>query len=202
MKRNYKHIAIIAIGCIIFVTMIVLYKINGKEEMELNNDNNIFVEEEATAIVTSKEEREEENEIVVEIKGEVKNPNVYWIKEGCIVEELINMAGGVTELADLSTINRAEKLNNHQAIYIPNKNEVANNAVVNNVSAVSSDGKININIATSEELQKLSGVGPARAEDIIEYREKVGGFKSLEEIKNVKGIGEASFDKIKEKITI
>ena len=88
---------------------------------------------------------------------------------------------------------------------IPNKNEVDEEVAVISQGVLETNNKeglININKATESELDTLPGIGPSRAADIISYRESNGGFKSIDEIKNVKGIGEASFEKLKEKITI
>jgi competence protein ComEA len=143
----------------------------------------------------------EDNKIVVEIKGEIMNPNIYWLKEESIIEDLISEAGGLRPDADMSKINRAEKLKNHQSINIANKNQAKEVA-----TASTTDEKasliININTASEAELDTLPGIGPSRAKDIISYREEKGGFNAIEDIKNIKGIGEASFEKLKDKITI
>lgn len=203
MKKYYKTIGIISIGIIIFIYLIISYFTGGKSELNKNNNENIFVEDnEAVEVITNKEEKEI-SKIVVDIKGEVKNPNIYWLQEGCIIEDLINEAGGITEKGDLSRINRAEKLNNHQVVIIPNVNDKESEA--DNIISSSSNGneeKININTASVNELDTLSGIGPSKAEAIIKYREEKGSFKKIEEIKNVTGIGEAIFEKFKENITI
>ena len=102
--------------------------------------------------------------------------------------------------ANIKGINRAQELVNHQSIIIPNIND--NTSTNQAINEGGSDGKININTANESELDTLPGIGPSRAKDIINYREKVGAFKSIEEIKNVSGIGEAAFEKMKEIITI
>lgn len=153
-----------------------------------------------------------DKKIVVEIKGEVKNPNVYTLNENSIVKDLIEAAGGLTADADLNNVNRAEKLQDHELVYIANKNEKTNGAQssssnFNSTSTLSNgnDGankKININTATLEQLKNIKGVGDAKAKSIIEYREQNGGFKNIEDIKNVTGIGEKMFEKIKEEIEV
>ena len=116
-------------------------------------------------------------------------------KEGSIIKDLIDMAGGVTEEADLSCINRAEELVNHELIIIGNINDETESSVVQNSSVSSgnstdNDSKsstlININTADLEQLKKITGIGDIKAQSIIDYREANGGFKSLEELKNVK----------------
>lgn len=219
MNKNYKIIGIIIISSIIITYLVTTYIGNGNKELLKNSNENIYVEEdnidEEDSYVKedNKDIKKEEikdvssnsNLIVVEIKGEVKNPSVYYVKEGCIIEDLIKEAGGLTENADTSLINKAEELTNHKCIIIPNINE-KNIENTNNEGVIGSsdnkDEKVNINTASSEELQTLNGIGEAKAKAIIEYRESNGKFNKIEELTNVSGIGEASFQKIKEKITI
>ena len=201
MKKYYKTIGTIIIGVIIFLFFIISYFSGGSSELNKNNNENIFVEENESMEVITKKEEKEIVKIVVDIKGEIKNPNIYWLEEGCIIEDLINIAGGITEEGDLSKINRAQKLNDHEVVIIPNIND--KESEIENIIPSSNDkNKVNINTASINELDTLSGIGPSKAESIIKYREENGTFKSIEEIKNVTGIGEALFEKFKENITI
>lgn len=206
MKKNYKTIGTILIGIIIFLFFIISYFTGGESKLNKNNNESIFVEDEENESmeVISKKEEKESTKIVVDIKGEVKKPDIYWLKEDSIIEDLINIAGGVTEEGDLSKINRAEKLNNHEVIVIPNINDEENEGetIISSTINNNKDNKININTANSAELDSLSGIGPSKAEAIIKYREENGNFKTIEEIKNVTGIGEGLFEKFKENITI
>ncbi|MDY4078389.1 MAG: helix-hairpin-helix domain-containing protein [Clostridium sp.] len=201
MKKDYKTIGTIIIGVIIFLFFIISYFSGGSSELNKNNNESIFVEENESMEVITKKEEKESIKIVVDIKGEIKNPNIYWLEEGCIIEDLINVAGGITEEGDLSKINRAQKLNDHEVVIIPNIND--KESEIENIIPSSNDkNKVNINTASINELDTLSGIGPSKAEAIIKYREENGTFKSIEEIKNVTGIGEALFEKFKENITI
>ncbi|SJT97884.1 ComE operon protein 1 [Clostridioides difficile] len=141
---------------------------------------------------------------MVEIKGEVKKPDVYELNDESIVKDVIEIAGGLTEEADISNINRAQKLKNHELIYIHNKSEVKDNVsyAQNTVTTSNNSGKININCAQLEELKNLNGIGEAKAKRIIEYRENIGAFNSVEDIKNIDGIGEKSFEKLKDQIDV
>jgi competence protein ComEA len=196
MKKNYKTIGILVLLISLGLYMVFLYFTGGEKELKKNDNESIFVEDE-----NKKEVIVEDNKIVVEIKGEIMNPNIYWLKEESIIEDLLTEAGGLKAEADMSKINRAEKLKNHQSIIIPNKNAVKEVA-----STSQTDEKIssiiNINTASEAELDTLPGIGPSRAKDIISYREEKGGFNSIEDIKNIKGIGEVSFEKLKDKISI
>lgn len=202
MRKKYK-----IIGLIFFLVCSVFYCLfsyinTGKEELIKNDETEMY--EEVESVDDSSEEKK--NQIVVEIKGAIKNPNVYWIDEESIVEDLINKAGGLNENADINSINRAEKLKNHQLIIIPDNSNHENTNVNVNILRSNKDNLssnlININTADEKELDSLPGVGPSKAKDIIRYREEKGEFKSIEDIKNVKGIGESSFEKIKDKITV
>lgn len=218
--KNKKIIGLVIITIIIFIVSIFLYKQKSsnafKEEYmteifeEESNDNMEYTEtlEEDTTIIN--EDSIDRNKIIVEIKGEVAKPDVYQLEEGSIIKDLIDMAGGVTEEADLSRINRAEELLNHELIIIGNINDETESSVVQNNSTYSSNGNnsdkvstlININTADLEQLKEITGIGNIKAQSIIDYREANGGFKSLEELKNVDGIGDKTFEKIKNEITL
>jgi competence protein ComEA len=124
------------------------------------------------------------------------------MEEGNIVRDLIEKAGGLTDEANIDKINRAAKLISNQLIIIPNKNSVEENTTIETIYNEKGDEIININTASIDELTKINGIGEVRAKRIMEYREKNGGFKSVEEIKNIEGIGEKTFEKLKDFITI
>ena len=146
MKKNYKTIGTILIGIIIFLFFIISYFTGGKSKLNKNNNESIFVEENESMEVISKKEEKESTKIVVDIKGEVKKPDIYWLEEDSIIEDLINIAGGVTEEGDLSKINRAEKLNNHEVVVIPNINdeESEGETIISSTINNNKDNKINI----------------------------------------------------------
>ncbi len=155
-----------------------------------------------------KEEEVVEKKIYVHVDGAILNPGIKEISEGTRLFELIELSGGELEDADLSRLNLSSILKDEQKIVIPYKVEEViqetNNIVSksNVVSINNSTFPININYASLLELQKLSGIGPAMATKIINYRDENGLFNSIEDIKNVSGIGEAKFNKIKDDITI
>lgn len=210
LLANKKKLGVCIAAGVLLIFAGIKFFYGGYKELNKNNTEDIFVEENADQNKETLNEEKSENtelkdkSIVVEIKGEVKKPDVYTMSEDSIVKDLIDCAGGVTEAADLSDINRAKKLQNHELIHIKNKNDQgaavqADNAVSNNISQ---SAMININTATAEELKTLKGIGDAKAENIIQYRDKNGGFKDISDIKNVDGIGEAMFEKIKDKIEV
>ena len=177
--------------------------IEGSEEIEeveneTNNENNID------------EENEVLEEIVVHVTGEVNKPGIVVLKSNSRIADAINEAGRATKEADLNQINLAYILEDGQKIYIPNKNEKIDEDEYitegneNNIgNSNSKEGeKVNINEAMQTELEELPGIGPSLASRIIEYREQNGDFKKIEELQNVKGIGDAKYNDIKDKVTV
>ncbi|MCX6811918.1 MAG: helix-hairpin-helix domain-containing protein [Candidatus Berkelbacteria bacterium] len=143
-----------------------------------------------------------ETEITIDIEGAVKNPGVYKLKNGSIIQDAINVAGGFNETADnelaSKDINRAEILKNNQKILIPFKTQIQ---ATPQTAGETTSIKININTASLEQLDSLPGIGPVYAQRIFDYRKKKP-FSSIEEIMEIQGIGEKTFEKMKDQITI
>lgn len=139
--------------------------------------------------------------ISVYVSGQIKNISVVELEDNGNLKiiDAVNMAGGLTDLADASAVEMQTPLTDGQHIHIPTK-EISLQA--QNFSASSSSELININTADADKLISLKGIGPALAQRIIDYRTQNGAFKSIDEIKNVRGIGEKKFADIKDKITI
>jgi competence protein ComEA len=153
--------------------------------------------------------------ITVYVTGAVNKPGVVKIKDGARVIDAIEVCGGVLPTADTAKINMAQLVKDGVQVTVPEKNvalmqqtqanskaEAAKNSGAQVKSGSRSEEKININTADQAELDKLPGVGPAKAAAIIEYRQKEGQFQSIEDLKKVSGIGEAKFKKIADRITI
>lgn len=163
-------------------------------------------------------------EVVCDISGAVKHQGVYRLKNGARLEDLIEEAGGLTKDAQLKAINRSQLLKDQDKIYIPGKGDkvgaaqTANSAaastpvsssassssssVSSSTSGAASGDLINLNTATASDLQKLNGIGEKKAEQIIAYRQEKGSFKSIDELKEVSGIGDKTFAAIKDQLTI
>jgi competence protein ComEA len=149
----------------------------------------------------------------IDVKGEVKQPGVYKAASNERVQDVIAQAGGFKSSADVNQINLAEKLHDEMVIYVPKKGEMAAAQPVHGASlsnagsqnsqnnAGSSQSKVNINTATAEELQNIPGIGPSKAKAIVEYRTQNGPFKKEEDIKNVTGIGDKTYEKLADSIT-
>jgi competence protein ComEA len=133
---------------------------------------------------------------------------MYEVTSDMRVLNVIDMAGGLKEIADDSQVNFSQRIEDQMVIYIPVEGEELSETVIagtnSNTANISKDeeGKINLNQATKEELMTLSGVGEKKAEKIIEYREENGSFKTIEDLKNVNGFGEKSFESLEKYISI
>ncbi len=167
----------------------------------------VLEEEETRQEETTREPAEstqESKSIYVHICGAVKEPGVYELSAGDRADAAVKAAGGFLKDADEKAINLAEILSDGMQIYVPAMDEdygVAGSSLQGAKSA-GNFGLINLNSASMEELMTLSGIGESKALAIIQYREENGRFASIEEIKNVKGIGDGIFEQIKESITI
>lgn len=143
------------------------------------------------------------NMITIHISGEVKNPGIVNIESDKRLSDAVDKLGGVTENADLNNINLAMKIEDANHYIIPKiGEEIKNNESINNENNNSDSNKVNINNATIEDLDKLPGIGEATANKIINYRKENGDFKSIEELKNVNGIGSKKYEQIKDEITL
>ena len=145
-----------------------------------------------------------EGDVYVYVCGAVNAPGVYELKEGARVFEAIQLAGGLTEAAAADAVNQARIVTDGEQIRVPTVEEAQNQGagVAGEVTEGTENNKININAAGKEELMMLTGIGEAKAESIMDYREKNGSFTSIEELMQIEGIKEGVFNKIKDDITI
>jgi len=141
--------------------------------------------------------------IGVYVVGAVLNPGVYFLPQGSRVADALEAAGGATEEADLVRVNLAKRVYDEEEIYVPRLGE-ENPPLLSPLgsSGGQAGGKININTATAAELETLPGIGPVLAQRIVDYRKANGPFATIEDIKNVSGIGEGIFEEIKELIFV
>lgn len=217
---NHKTVLVLISSFIISIILLSFILIGATRERV----NAIDIEEELKVTTTIKVEKN----IFVDVKGAVKKPGVYEVKENSIVNDCIKLAGGITSSGTLSNINLSKKVTDEMVIYVFKKSEITTSAKneipcttevieINNCPIITDNQtsnndkketttdtigkKININTATKEELTTLTGIGESKANSIIEYR-KTNQFKSIEELKNVSGIGEALYESIKDSITV
>lgn len=209
MKKKDKYIGGIIIALLIVIVGIISY---FKSQPKSYKDEDIFVDVPVSSETKSTTTTSESNgKIVVEIKGEVKNPDVYMMDSDDIVKDLIVEADGITENGDLSNVNQAMALKKGDCITIPSK--VDDNAIstesqsaqpsgTSTQSAKTPSGKIDANRASKEELKSVPGIGDVTAEKIIEYREKNGPFGSFDDLKKIDRIGEATLKKFQDYLEV
>lgn len=154
-------------------------------------------------------EPQSNSKVMVDVSGEVINPGVYELDNGSRINDALVAAGGLSAKADRDwvekNLNKAEKVIDGQKIYILKVGEVlgeSSRGVLQNVSTNTETKIVRINTATIDQLDILSGIGPAMAQRIIDYRETNGGFKNVEELKLVSGIGDKLFEKIKDDVAL
>ena len=143
-------------------------------------------------------------EMYVDISGAVVNPGVYEVSSSTRLFQVIEMAGGLADNADVDSLNRAEIVYDGQKIIV---GTASNSKIRTEVSSEGSqsgitNGKVNLNLADSATLQTIPGIGPSKAERIIDYRKTHGRFKKVEDIMNITGIGEKTFESIRDYITV
>lgn len=148
--------------------------------------------------------------IKVDVKGAVMSPGIFTAQAGDRVIDLISSAGNFTDKADTDKVNFAQIIEDQMVIYVPeigeeDKGDLENILVGTSGDAVTkgtSGGLVNLNTATQEDLQTLTGIGPSKANAILEYRETVGKFKEVDELKQVTGIGDKTFERLRDSISV
>ncbi len=205
---------IVIVISLITVPLVINYKPKEKKQTSIT--------------IGKKEEQKELNENVellkVDIKGQVVNPGIYTVSSKSRVIDVIEMAGGLTQVANTTVINLSKKVIDEMVIIVYSNDEVANftktkeieeqvqeSCIQKDESSLKNDAcikdsiidqtKVSLNKATLELLESLPGIGESKAKDIISYREENGPYQKIEDIKNVSGIGESLFAKIKDLIT-
>jgi competence protein ComEA len=147
--------------------------------------------------------KEPSKKIMIDIKGAILKPGVYEASEGERVIDLIQRAGGLAETADQTQVNLAMYVTDEMVLYIPSVGEnVVDNQSVAVAGGKTESDKVNINSADETQLETLPGIGPSKSAAIIEYRTTNGPFKAIEDIQSISGIGEKTFEKLKDKITV
>lgn len=217
---NKKKIFVFAIILLICPTILLVKdKLNSKDDIYVLTEESTVSDENKNNDKKEKIEDEKENisnkEITVYVSGEVNKSGVVTLKEGDRLAVAVEKLGGTTKKADLNNINLAIRVKDEEHYIIPkigeakqedlkdvNNTKDIENAEIKNENTAKDSSKININTATLEELDKLPGVGEATANKIISHREENGQFKTIEDIKNVNGIGDKKFENMKELICV
>lgn len=203
LAENKKDLLkIVAIPVMVIVAVLFFWINAGNDEIKVDEANPQTAETDLEAQAEDEQSQAGQGSIYVDIGGEVEMPGVYEVSEGTRLFQVIERAGGLTEDADIDEINRAETVFDGQKIMIGAKGDSKESGGETESSSYAEEEKININTADSVELQSIPGIGPSKAERIIEYRESEGRFKTIDDIKNISGIGNKTFESIKEYITV
>ncbi|HEM3599518.1 TPA: helix-hairpin-helix domain-containing protein [Streptococcus suis] len=210
MLKEYKwQIALPAVAGLLLTTFLIFSQPAKSDQtglpdfpqLEQTSSSSELVEE------TSREVSEEPSQLVVDVKGAVAKPGLYTLEAGARVNDAVEAAGGLTSQADPKSINLAQKLSDEAVVYVASKDEnISVVASTTTSSAMSQEEKntslVNLNTATEADLQTISGIGAKRATDIIAYREANGGFKSVDDLNNVSGIGDKTMESIRPYVTV
>ncbi len=198
---SFVVLAVVAIAYNSLTTIDPIYAVKEtvpQETEEMEELDEVEVVEEEIAYIAE--------EIPIYICGEIASPGVYYMKEGDLVNDLVVAAQGLTVDADATAINLAAPLETNQKIIIPKIGEaivIDEEDIVTNIeNTTTDDGRININTATTSQLKTLSGIGDVKALAIVDYRSDNGGFSSIEELRNVTGIGDKTFEAIQNNVKI
>ncbi|ASW49859.2 helix-hairpin-helix domain-containing protein [Streptococcus suis] len=209
MLKEYKwQIALPAVAGLLMATFLIFSQPAKSDQTGLTDFSQ-------TAQTSSSQEQTEEinteaseepSQLVIDVKGAVEKPGLYTLEAGARVNDAVEAAGGLTSQANPKSINLAQKLSDEAVVYVASKDE--NISVVTSTTASSAmspegnEGKVNLNTATEADLQTISGIGAKRATDIIAYREANGGFKSVDDLNNVSGIGDKTIESIRPYVTV
>lgn len=208
LQTYWIHIVAGTAVLLAFILFVVLVNDNNDSSTHSDLESWSFENEEEGTEQNLVEEPVEASEIVVDVKGAVTVPGVYTLESGSRINDAIEAAGGLLEDADPNQINFAQLLHDEMLIYAPKEGEeVSEQPATSPVQSgqgqsASQTALVNINTASEEELTALSGIGPAKAAAIVLYRDESGPFQTIEDLKNVSGIGEKSFENLQAEITV
>ncbi|AEJ24869.1 helix-hairpin-helix domain-containing protein [Streptococcus equi] len=200
---------VLSVGLLLVLWIALTGKEKAREESAPFPDHSQVQQSEKPAqLEASEQEMAAAEDIVVDIKGAVHKEGVYKLAKGSRITDLIELAGGLTDQADKNAINLAEKLSDEKVVYVAKLGE--NISVIKGSSAEAQSAsadhqkpeKVHLNRASLADLQSIPGIGAKRAQDIIDVRESLGGFKSLEDLRKVSGIGAKTLEKLKHEISL
>jgi competence protein ComEA len=210
-----KIIRLLIIAIIVLSALFVFIMRTGDNNIKLDKSD-IKSEEQISEKTGDDQGTETSSDVVIcDVSGAVKTPKVVELKKGSRISDAIDAAGGLTKTADISNINRAAIVNDGDKILIPEEGKPQTDTQVNSGQTIRSSntdnshtesgltsGKISINNADSTQLQTINGVGPVTADKIIAFREQNGGFTKIEQLKEISGIGDKTFEKMKDQVSL
>lgn len=187
LKKNWL---LVTIGSVVII-ILFLMNTDDHEEADIEFSSNTLLEDE-------EESAEQDGVIIVDVKGEVHKPGVYEIDSNARINDVIILAGGFLEEANETTVNLAQKVQDEMTIIVP-KVGSAEEAIAEGSDG---SGKIRINYATQAEVETLSGIGPSKAQAIIQHRDDFGFFQKPEDLLEISGIGEKTLENIQDSIQV
>ncbi|MFD2133612.1 helix-hairpin-helix domain-containing protein [Pseudogracilibacillus auburnensis] len=199
IKLIKRHLVMIIVAIVVLGGIFYMKK---EEPLDVQTEADF---EQAIELVDEEVEAEQlDTSIIVDIKGEVQKPGVYEVDQHVRVSDAISIAGGFTEDADQTQMNLAQRVHDEMVIIVPKEGEeiIAVSTPGETTTTDEDRNKIRINQATLEEIQTLNGIGPKKAQAIIDYREEHGSFQSVEDLIEVNGIGEKTVENMKESIIV
>ncbi|KAA9026478.1 hypothetical protein F4V44_10955 [Niallia endozanthoxylica] len=211
LKGNKMYLLI---ATLVVLTIVIYFLVPSEKNLSNKAVNSDWMEIEDKGLLEDEQEEteiegitEEKERILIDVKGAVAAPGVYEALSGDRVQNLINQAGGLLETADQQKINFAMKVVDEMVLYIPMIGEdsqvtAGGQGSIPAADAVQGKALVNLNTASESELETLPGVGPSKAAAIMEYRETNGRFQNIEELMEISGIGEKTFEKLKEHISV
>ncbi|MET3682475.1 competence protein ComEA [Alkalibacillus flavidus] len=187
-------IIIVIVMCVMLVSFIQSSQDSNEVDMTIAQEETTVLEDDSQV-----EQGDVQKEWLVDIKGAINIPGVYHMKEGDRVVDVIETAGGLTDDADSYQVNLAQLVYDEMVIVVPFQQE---NGEVSSVDMTIDQDKIRINHASVDELTVLPGIGNAKAQTIIDYRDEHGPFQSPEDLLNISGIGEKTLERIRDDIMV
>ena len=195
--EKYRTILVMVLFCSVFLIAYIL-----KNAFQPSIEESSFTAAPVKKEVESEPAKTPEN-VYVDVKGQVVNPGLYEVRQGDRLKFVIDRAGGFTEDADRKMINLAVKVSDEMMIYVPKVGEMEPlDLPIPSSGAESGQDKLNINTASQQDFEGLPGIGPSKAASFVQYRDENGPFTAIEEITNISGIGEKTFEKLKEHIFV
>ena len=228
MKRKVNNTKWIVLLCVVFLVSLWCCGCSERRPQVVTFSDRDELHDLPVSVMTEETPGSEEQEpaseretelpmIAVHVCGEVRSPGVYFLSEDSRVCDAVDAAGGFSEGADTEWINLAGVLQDGAQLRIPTKEEVLalrsqsmssladmsdTSGHLSGTASEAGDERVDLNTASLQELMTLPGVGEAKAQAILDYREQYGSFQSVEELKNISGIKEAVFAKIKDRVTV
>ncbi|EOA6372567.1 helix-hairpin-helix domain-containing protein [Enterococcus faecalis] len=209
LKQLPKKWLLLVSGASIVILITLLVSIYLMVNKEPRVDTTMWEETSLTTmaeVATDATKERAETMIYVDIKGAVKVSGIYQLKNQQRIWDALALAGGVSEEADTAQVNYAQKVKDQMIIYVPKKGEPVPQSLETLQESApaqqNQEEKINLNTATEAELQTISGIGAKKAQEIIRFRDEQGPFKTVEELKNVPGIGEKTVERLKDMLTV